>query len=449
MKTATLASRAALASCAAALAACGGSSGGGGPVPAATGGPLYTSAASATRGTLQLALDAVNIDEFYARFLRPGVGTVLTRPGPASKPVCHHSASPATSPATASSSTGSIETVVYYPAGDANCSQSPTRILVWAYGGGAGAAPVANGYQLSYAPPGDPTSRPGVLAEFEQFTAVLYDTGDGHTSLDLSDAQQTGAEAASEPAFPQTPPAPGPFPATFPINLPAPSPGNVGTYFAADEAGPAASQAGIRYGGTFTNPYANLQSIVLGTTDVFAVRSSRPDAAGRVTLSWTGTQPYYSLDPAADSPNQSVPFPLGQSNVTWPPTVLGVLGAQTSLLNFPALPSGTATYGADGSLIACAHTVTDGANGVSATATCGKGGREIDLVVTDVHRSAPATKPSTIVIDPFGIGAGAGTVGAGAIPTYQIVSDGSEDQIGAFSIARCLANDNVPCVSGS
>ena len=273
---------------------------------------------------------------------------MLTRPGPASKPVCHHSASPATSPATASSSTGSIETVVYYPAGDANCSQSPTRILVWAYGGGAGAAPVANGYQLSYAPPGDPTSRPGVLAEFEQFTAVLYDTGDGHTSLDLSDAQQTGAEAASEPAFPQTPPAPGPFPATFPINLPAPSPGNVGTYFAADEAGPAASQAGIRYGGTFTNPYANLQSIVLGTTDVFAVRSSRPDAAGRVTLSWTGTQPYYSLDPAADSPNQSVPFPLGQSNVTWPPTVLGVLGAQTSLLNFPALPSGTATDGADG-----------------------------------------------------------------------------------------------------
>lgn len=442
MRAARSAAPASLALCAASLAACGSS--GGGPVPAAPARPLYTNVASATRGVLQLTLDAVNLDEFYAHFLRPGVGFILTRPGPPSPPVCHGSASPVT----ATSSTGTIETLAFYPAGDVACSKSPTRILVWTYGGSIGGAPVADGYELGYALMNVPPAL--TLEQVEQFSAVLYNTLDGSASLNLANAQLL-ASLLTGTAYPQSPPAPGAFPATFPNALPTPPAGTNGSppYFAVNESAPGASKAGM-WGnpGSFTNPFAKEVTepqVAVGNSDVYAVRNSPPDSSGRVTLSWSDTLPYYYLEPQIDGSPPSPVFPLGPSNVSWPAPALGPLGQETTALNFPSPANGSATYGPDGSLIACSHTIVDGVNAVSAKATCVKGGSEIDLVVTDLHRSKPTTSPATIVIDPFGNGAGAGTSGlSGAKPTYTVLFDNSKDQIVEFTVAPC-DTDKGPC----
>jgi hypothetical protein len=413
-------------------------------VPAATERPLFANVATAARGVLQLALDAVNTDEFYARFLRPGFGVVLTRPTSAAAPACHASAN-ATA---ATASTGTIETMAFYPHGDATCSKSPTRILEWAYEGTHSGAPIAAGYQLSYALSGHPATLQ--LAEVEVFEAILYDMRTGSASLNLADSQTLGlfGSPSGGPFVPTTPPAPGTFPATFPSGLATPKPGAVAApYFAAYESG-AVSKAGIsgpaaQYYDKFSQQNPALQT---NTNDAYVVSSSGPDAAGRVTLSWSDTAPYYSVDSLSDGVSgASVAFPLPPADVSWPLLPLGPLSQQTSALNFPVVNRGTATYGPDGTLEACSHTITDEANAVSAKATCVDGGSKIEFVVTDLNRSSPATTPAVISIDPYGNGAGAGSNGlAEAVPTYTVRFDNSKDQIVEFTIQEC-STDSGPC----
>jgi hypothetical protein len=391
-----------------------------------------------------LALDAVNTDEFYARFLRPGVGAVLTRPAGAAPPACH----PSANATVATASTGTIETLAFYPHGDRTCSQSPTRILEWTYAGTRDGASVADGYQLSYALSGHPASLS--IAEIELFEAVLYDTRNGRTSMNLADTQLLGVLGSplGGPFVPTTPPAPGAFPATFPSTLATPKPGVVAEpYFAAHETG-ASSQAGIAAAfAQFTNKFSQQNpTLSSNTDDAYQVTASGPDSAGRVTLSWSDTAPYYSVDSSTDLVQGSgVPFPLAPSQVSWPLAALGPLGQQSSALNFPVANRGTATYGPDGSLVACSHTITDAANAVAARATCVDGGSKIDFVVTDLNRSLPATNPGVIAIDPYGNGRGAGTSGlAAAVPTYAVLFDNSKDQIVEFTIQPCTTASG-PC----
>jgi hypothetical protein len=413
-----------------ALAGCSGSSGGSGPVPAVKAAAAPFTLAEAARGTLQLALDAVRLDEFYARFLRPGTGSVLTPPGPQTAPHCSASG-------TAASSTGTVQTTVFYPAGDATCHESPLRVLVVTFAAGSSGGPAtAYGYQLTYAPAGDPSVAAGGLAEVEEFRAAIYSEADGSAAMDISDSQTPALSG-----FPATAPAAGAFPATFPVGLPRPVLQLEATNatFAVRETSGSSSFAGtLALGSSFVNPFAvvnSLQSVGVNANDVFAVRASAPDARGNVSISWSATAPVFAIDPLPDAPPYSYSFPLGEGVLAWPLPQLGSLGIASTAQNFSGAVAGSATFAAGGALTACAHTVTDTGDGVSARATCTPDGKSIDLTVTDLHASKPATSPGTIVIDQSGNGPDVGTATA---LSYTVLFDGSQDQIAAFSIEPAL-----------
>jgi hypothetical protein len=378
-------------------------------------------------------LNIVQLDGFYARLLRPGFGTLLKGPSPQSRPTC------SASTGTATSSTGTIVTTVFYPAGDSKCGKSPTRILVVEYVGQVGGTATAFGYQIAYAQANDPTVPVGTMIDFEQFEAVLYNASSGHASIQVADSQSM---STGDAAYPASPPAAGVFPATFPVGLPSPVTNGASSsfataYFAVNESGSTSRAGTSNLGSYYTNPFAvitALQNVGVDVGGVFDVGVSAP-RAGSVDLSWSASQLGYEVDPLPDEPRSPTPFPLGQGNSAWPLPALGSLGLATSQLNFPTSVTGSATYSADGTLLACRHSVTDSANAVSTTATCSKGGAEIDLAVTDLHASASATTPAKIVVDSFGNGVGAGLTSA---YSYTVLFDGSRDQISAFGILPAL-----------
>jgi hypothetical protein len=327
-------------------------------------------------------------------------------------------------------------TTAFYPVGDTTCSHSPTRILVVDYSG-VSSTHIAYGYQVAYAQGNDPTVTPGLVADYEQFEAALYDTAPGHEAFEVGDVQSM---STSNAGIPQSAPGPGKFPATFPVGLPTPLRTALFANFdfAVDQSGGSARAGTLSIGNSFVNPFAvvnNLQSVGVNVRDAFTVSASAPNARGQVTLTWSASGPAYAIDPTADEPSFVLPFLLGANDVSWPLPPVGVLGFATSQLNFSGTTVGSATYGPDGGLIACNHTVTDTSNAVAAKAACVNGGQAIELGVTDLHASASAIKPAKVVLDEWGNGRNAGLASA---LSYTVLFDGSQDQINAFSVLPAL-----------